>query len=84
MRMNLKKVRLSSKLFCIAKVFSYTEWPAKRKKKKKWKNKLDWSTSLKIVTKASSFDCAKEQLDAFSFPNQITDAIVLFTSETMA
>ena len=41
MRMNLKKVRLSSKLFCIAKVFSYAEWPAKRKKKKK-SEKTSW------------------------------------------
>ena len=40
MRMNLKKVRLSSKLFCIAKVFSYAEWPAKLKKKKS--EKTSW------------------------------------------
>ena len=52
MRMNLKKVRLSSKLFCIAKVFSYAEWPAKRKKKKKVKKQAGLKHILKNCNKS--------------------------------
>ena len=68
--MNLKKLRIPSRLFCRAYVFTCAEWPGKRKKKHE--KKVTLTHVLKNCNKSLSL-----------FSNQTIDTIVLFTNKTI-